>query len=51
MILELVGGLVAGFILGILVGRKNPQKVEKAVAEVKELIQKAEAKGESIIKL
>jgi len=32
---------VAGFVAGILIGRKNPKKVEVGVAEAKAILKKA----------
>jgi hypothetical protein len=36
-ILAFVGGAVAGFVTGVIVGRNNKKKVEAAVAAVKEV--------------
>ena len=41
----LVVGLVAGFVLGVLFGRKNPKGVEAAVAQAKAEWEQATKKG------
>jgi hypothetical protein len=35
MVLAFIVGVVVGFVVGVLFGRRNTQKVEKAVSEVK----------------
>jgi hypothetical protein len=35
LLLGVLGLMIASFIFGVLFGRKNPKKVEKAVAEAK----------------
>ena len=40
----LVIGLVVGFVAGVLVGRRNTQKVEAAVSEVKTVVDKTGVK-------
>lgn len=37
----LIVAFVAGFILGVLFGRRNVSKVEKALAEAKEIYEQA----------
>ena len=44
LIIELVVAAVVGFVVGVLFGRRNTQKVEKALVEVKEAAAKAGVK-------
>ena len=37
-------GLVVGAVIGVLVGRANKNKVEKALVEAREALEKAKAK-------
>jgi uncharacterized membrane-anchored protein YhcB (DUF1043 family) len=40
MILGLIIGVVGGFVLGVLFGRRNKKKVEAAVEHVKKIVKK-----------
>lgn len=44
MIYTLLIGVVVGFLLGILFGRKNKRKVESAAEIINPLVEKAEGK-------
>lgn len=41
LIIELAVAAVAGFVFGVLFGRRNTKKVEAALAEAKVLLKKA----------